>query len=593
MNRIVLVIWMAWPGVGLIGCAGPLDRYDADQMKREVVAAAHVHLSEAHEPIDSPLGPVPFAVPDDPTNRQQQLDELSGYQTYASTDLPLGRDLVGRASGSVELSLADSIRFAVANNLDASIARIVPRISEQQITEAQAAFDPAAFAEATYNRQEQPLAARSVSGNPIETEVLKRKTTELNVGLRKRLETGGEVSVSTGLSHVNDQSPETEYTPDPGSTVNATVSLSHPLLRNFGRQANLAQVQLAENATARDQYELVKRLLSIVAETESAYWQLVLARYQLAIRQALFDQTVKTYNELKGRADVDASPLQIAQAASFVELRQSDLVSAQRALRDASDQLKMLMNADDLPLVAERVIEPTDQPTDHVVQRVLTESIRRGLEQRPEVHQALLNIDDAWVRQAVAENQKLPQLDLTAQMQMLGLDEDVDESYSEIGDGQFIDWLIGLRYEQPLGNRAAEAVYQQQVLARQAHVLGYRRAARDVTLSVKQALRAEQNAYELITITRRARRATAQNLRTLQEREEAGQELTPEFLLDLKLSTQQRLAEAELREVRAIIEYNIARTQYLQATGELLAAYGVDLELPQPRENRTEPDDRP
>jgi outer membrane protein TolC len=550
-------------------------------MKREVVAAAHVHLSEAHEPIDAPMGPVPFATPDDPTDQQRQLDELSGYQTYTAMDLQLGRDLTGRSDGSVALSLAESIRLAVANNLDAHIARIVPRISQQQIVEAEAAFDPAAFAEATYNRQEQPLAARSVSGNPIETEVLKRNTADINLGLRKRLESGGEVSVSTGLSHVNDQSPETEYTPDPGSTVNATVSLSHPLLRNFGRQANLAQVQLATNATARDQYELQKRLLSVVAETESAYWQLVLARYQLAIRQALLDQTIKTYEELKGRAEVDASPLQIAQAASFVELRQSDLVSAQRALRDASDQLKMLMNADDLPLVAERVIEPTDRPSDRAVQRLLSESIRRGLEHRPEVHQALLNIDDAWVRQAVAENQKLPQLDLTAQMQMLGLDEDVDESYGEIGDGEFIDWLVGLRYEQPLGNRAAEAVYQQQVLARQAHVLGYRRAARDVTLSVKQALRAEQNAYELITITRRARRATAQNLRTLQQREEAGQELTPEFLLDLKLSTQQRLAEAELREVRAIIEYNIARTQYLQATGELLTAYGVDLSLPE------------
>ena len=64
--------------------------------------------------------------------------------------------------------------------------------------------------------------------------------------------------------------------------------------------------------------------------------------------------------------------------------------------------------------------------------------------------------------------------------------------------------------------------------------------------------------------------AAAQNLMAILAREELDEALTPEFLLDLKLSTQQRLADAELREGRVMIDYNIALVAVHQSTGTLL-----------------------
>ena len=54
-----------------------------------------------------------------------------------------------------------------------------------------------------------------------------------------------------------------------------------------------------------------------------------------------------------------------------------------------------------------------------------------------------------------------------------------------------------------------------------------------------------------------------------------GFDLTPEFL-DFKLRREEALAAAELRELQAIIDYNIAVANYYRATGTLLDRNGID-----------------
>ena len=89
-----------------------------------------------------------------------------------------------------------------------------------------------------------------------------------------------------------------------------------------------------------------------------------------------------------------------------------------------------------------------------------------------------------------------------------------------------------------------------------------------------------RTAWELIGVNRSARRAAAENLRALREREEQGEALTPEFLLDLKLNTQQRLADAELREVQAVIDYNAAIAELRRAMGTLLEDNQIQVQWP-------------
>jgi outer membrane protein TolC len=519
--------------------------------------------------VDWPLADIGELVP-------EQLSDVMVAEPPVEVDP--GRGLDGQDTPDAPMGLSQAIRQAVRANLDVRIARLLPTIRQSQVVEAEADFDPTAFAEYTYRSADQPVQGSSVLGVPTSATAETRTSHNVSAGVSQPLQTGGELTVSTGFDRVEDDSPNLTLTPNPGTTSNITAALNHPLLRNFGVAVNRARIDLAENAQGKQVIALRSRLLDVVSRVENAYWNLLLAWRQVGIRQHTLELTVETERELKARQGVDASPLQLAQAASFVEQRRSDLINARRQLHDASDRLKRLINSEDLPLDGETVIKPTDLPTERPLRMTASTAIETGLARRPEVNEAALNVDDAAIRLAVAENQKLPLLNLEAQARLFGLEGDVGESYDTLGEGQFVDYRLGARFEAPIGNRAAGAAYTRARLSRQAQTISLRRASDEVILSIKQAMRAARSARERIATTRAARAATRENLRTLEQREETGEALTPEFLLDLKLNTQRRYAEAQLREIAAIIEYNAARARFLAAIGTLLEQRGITMD---------------
>lgn len=567
--------------VGLLvaGCEGPLGGYDAARLQRLVIADAQRQLPEEAGP------PVAEDVAGDELTdaQRQELDKISGPGRYDMGRLDAGTDLLGRQSAGASLSLDRAVTLAVGNNLRVHIARLIPAISGQQVTEAQAAFDFDLFGHLSYANVDRARQGANVGLLTLLPPQDTQKMTDADIGLRKRLQTGGAVSLSTGFTHQNQQTPTVTGVPDPAAVTDVTLGVTQPLLRNAGSTVNRAQIVLAANRSARDQQSLREQVMAVIAEVSQAYWQVVHARHALAVRQRLLDDTVAIHQDLKARRELDASPLEIAQAASAVAVRRGELIVARRALRDASDALKQLLHAPDLPLVGEAVIEPTDRPIEQAEPTTLGQAIVTALRQRPEMARARLDMEDAWTRLQVADNQRLPKLDLTGQLSYQGLDDDIGTSYDRLTDSHFIDWLIGLEFEQPIGNRAAKAAYERQRLARQAQALQYRHTAEQVILSVKQAMRALTSARQLIEINREARRAAADHLRAIEEREKSSSRLTPEFLLDLKLSAQHRLGEAELIESRVIVDYNIARARFLQATGALLDHHQIDLAAPPAR----------
>ena len=96
----------------------------------------------------------------------------------------------------------------------------------------------------------------------------------------------------------------------------------------------------------------------------------------------------------------------------------------------------------------------------------LRESLTTAISNRPEIKQALLAIDDASIRQMLANNLRLPRLDLSAEIAYSGLNDDPGSSFSELSDADFIDYVLGINFEIPIGNREAEAGYRRSRLQR-------------------------------------------------------------------------------------------------------------------------------
>jgi outer membrane protein TolC len=443
---------------------------------------------------------------------------------------------------------------------------MAPAIAQTQVAQAQAQFDAVFFTTADWGKLDTPQPGGLIPGLAGNT---RREDFALGGGIRKPLSTGGFMTAETNVRR-QEQTPTFFGTPRFYDS-DVLVSLTQPLLRNFGSDVNRASIVLAESAQESEVQRLRATLIDQVAQAERLYWNLVAAKDQLLIQVRLLERTVEDRDRLKKRVTFDVSPVRITEANSFVELRRSEVIRARQEVRVASDRLKRVVNSPELPLSDETVLLPVETPVEAPLSFSLLDAVTAALRHRPEMQIALLNIKDASVRQRVADNARLPLLDLTATTRVNGLGLDsAGDAYDQLTDADFIDYLLGAQFEMPIGNRAAEALYTQRRLEREEAVLDYQRLAQDLVLAVKSSLRDVLTSYELIGATRASRRAAADSLRAIEEQEAAGVALTPEFLLDLKLSTQQRLADAEIQEVQALTGYNTAISQLYQAMGTLL-----------------------
>jgi len=559
-------------GAGLMGCASPLERTDGDALRESMLAEYRRELGEAGEATAQRVGREVSEVEANLSDeRRAELEAMSGVGAYDDVPLALGDSLTARAGEAgggaadavVRMSLEEAVASAVEHNLNVRLARLDPAISQTQVTRALAAFDATFFTDAGYGKTTGSSFAALTAGGATQTE-------QWNVGLgvRRALYTGGSVELGTSLSR-NDStaSPIAGFT-GYNTTIYGTVT--QPLLRGFGTDIARAEIVLARNARASDVQALRAELIQLAVDVEAAYWNLLLAQSQLRIQSRLLDRSAVDQQRVVDRAEFDASPVDVSEVNARVESRRADVIRARRAVRDASDRLKRLIDSPDLPLTSETVIVPTDTPIDAPLTFNFADAVRSAMLNRPELQRALLNIDDASVRQRVADNARLPLLDLAATVGLTGTDfAGVGGAYSAMSQTEFIDYLLSASLEVPIGNRAAEALYDQRLLERQRSVLAYQAAVEDVLLEVKSALRTMLTNYKLIAATKAARLAAADTVRSIDEQVEAGVALDPTFL-NFKLDAQERLATAETQEVQALIDFSNALAEVYAATGTLL-----------------------
>ena len=177
----------------------------------------------------------------------------------------------------------------------------------------------------------------------------------------------------------------------------------------------------------------------------------------------------------------------------------------------------------------------------------------------------------------VADNARLPKLDLQAQLSFYGLGDDAGGGYKEVFDADYLNYVAGLSYEIPLGNRAAEAEFQSTRLNRMFAVASYQKGVQQAVVEVKSSLRDIVTNAELMKANRSYRVAQAENLRALLVEEETMSGLTPTFL-NLKLQTQNGLATARIAELTSVVNYNKAITSLYQSAGTTLQMHQISME---------------
>jgi outer membrane protein TolC len=584
LGRRIPALSLAAAALALAGCASPFGSEDPDRILRRRVAAAIDRELETLPPGTQLIETTrpPAEVITTLEDRREELEAIGPVVTAAQGRFDMGPDLTGAVQQEVAVSLRSTIDSAVRNNLSIQIARLQPAITEADVVRAEAIFDAIFYSNVDLAKIDQPtpVAAIRQGGNlvPVGVGVNASDQYRFETGIRKTLTSGGEVFVSTDLTRFQNNAPGIMFLPDPAYTSAIRVGVNQPLLRGFGTSVNTATIRLSRNLERKTIQQLRADLLVLLDETEAAYWDLVFAWQDLAIQEWLLRVGIEVRDVMERRRDFDTKPAEFSDAVARVEQRKGFVIERQRFVRAASDDLKLLMNDAEMSVGSEALLVPADAMVEDPIRFNLREAMLTSMTNRPEIQQAILDIDDASIRQMLADNDRLPILDVSAQMAYFGLDDSAGDSYDDLFEGSFLDWMLGMHFEWPIGNRAAEAGYRQARLRRSSAVIGYQRAVQDVVLDVKRALRNCLTSYELIQASRSNRIAQAENLRTLLVEEETLAGLTPEFL-NLKFQRQDRLAGAQADEAQALVNYNKSLASLYRAMGVGLTMNRIELEI--------------
>jgi outer membrane protein TolC len=565
----------------LSGCSSPVAIQTERDLRRSVVDSIRREINQAQQ-----MPAIRITERDNGVERLKlkpelmpQYDQMAGPASYDKNSFPMDTDLLGQKQSTAPLTLERAIRTAVVNNLQVQFARLAPVISESQVVQAEAAFDSVFFNNSEWDNNDEPRAlirqGLSVSGLPVD----QRQVVTNNTGIKRALSSGGQITFEHDLTYTDVNTPSGGNVPDPTKEVGWVLRLEQPLLRGFGSDVTMAQVRLARNSERDQICQLKQNLIKTVTDTERAYWQLVQAQRNLLILQRLLNRGEKVRDQVISREILDATPAQIADARATVERRTADIIRAQNTFRAASDAVKVLINDPNLPVGDETLIVPIDDALDAPISYSLLDVMLAATRNRPEMGQALLSIDNTSIRQEVADNARLPKLDLRLQMKFSGLDDNYGSAYDQTVDGRFIDYLIGLQFEQPIGNRLAESSYRQRRIERMQATIAYRNTVQQIVLDAKKQLRSVVTNYRLIEQTRIARYAQTEDLRSLEVEMQVIRALDAQTL-DLEFRRQEALAQAEEEEIAALVDYNIALSALYSAMGTALEHNKVDFKIP-------------
>jgi outer membrane protein TolC len=348
------------------------------------------------------------------------------------------------------------------------------------------------------------------------------------------------------------------------------LTFTQPLLKNFGIEFNTALIRQAQNTEEIARQRLLQTILDTIFAVQQGYWELVFRNEDLVVKREALELAENFLAENKLRAELGTlAPIELVQSETQVKQREGDVITAEAAVREAEDVLKLTMNIPERLGTWRIRLRPTDTPPFvPIADTSVEEKVEFALQHRPDVLQAQLRVASQEIARNAARNQRLPQVDLGGTASVSGFGGDLGSSTSDIGNTDGYNWAFSLTFSYPLGNRAANNALQQQNLLLKQALIDQRKVLQTVSRDIFQTVRNLETASKSVEVTRAATVLARTQLEAEQEKFRLG--LSTSFNV---LQFQNQLTSARSNEIRALSDYNEALGRLDQVTGKL--QYGV------------------
>lgn len=515
------------------------------------------------------------------------------------------RQLERKAEQVRVLSLEECIKLALEHNLGIQIARLDPDIARFTLRGSYAGYDPALSFSGRHSYELSPggldSQGRSFTGTESEIDSFGGTLGGL-LPWGTRYSFGANLSDRTGTSpgttfdfntftlstniifDPNNGNPSgllisTNYatvpTRNPFESASANVGffeLRQPLLKDFWIDGTRLQIFLNKQNLQRSELDFRSQIISTITSVEQAYYNLMYAREAVKVQEKALELADRSVAENKRRVEVGAmAPLDEKQAEAQAAASRADLIAVQATLQTQQRILKGLLSDDYEDWKSVR-IQPTESLVAVPQHFDLQESWRRGMEQRPDLLKARLEVVKQERVVKYQRNQKFPQLDLVGDVGYAGSDDELNTAFRQVRRTENPYYSYGVQVTIPLGNVGARNNYKIAQANKEQLDLGLKSVEQNVLIEIENSISNARTSLERVEATRQARAYAEDALRAEELKLEKGKS-TSFFVLQL----QRDLTSARSAEIRALADYNIALATLAANEGTTLERRGVEL----------------
>jgi outer membrane protein TolC len=485
----------------------------------------------------------------------------------------------GSAPPAREITIRECVEMALRGNVDIAVSRSEREAVSLGVPMEEAAFLPRLSGDLSFARSVTPSGS-SLAG----TLSIDQTAWKFDAGIQDLLRSGTTLSLSFENQRLDADTAISLLSPE--YTTALTLSVTHPLLKNSGKEVTEAPLTIARAGAEASTGEWLAMVMDVLAAARTSFLVFHAASREAEVRTTALFLAEQLLDQTAARIEAGlAAPIDRLPAEAAVASRKEELLRAEAAAQNAEDNLKNLLGM------------RTDEDWEERLVPVLLQEVPYGpgeddtyaeaLRRRPEVSALSARIRQAEVQEMVARNRTLPDLSLAASAGLSGLagsenpnpffpgggsefEGNYGDSLGELVSGKYYNWFVGLSTEIPWRfqreraewARARRALEQQHLREEGLHArirTEVRMARRDLTSSLARVAAASASV------------AAAKGKLDAEEKRLALGATTTTQVLEF----QQDYAQALLAQVTAKTDAHVSETRLWRSVGTIFEKEGI------------------
>ena len=470
-------------------------------------------------------------------------------------------------SDAMRVSVEDAVMRSLENNEAFLLQKLQPIRNGAFEKLARGEYDPALVVEAAHGRSKTAEVSRS-AGEQFDVEI---RESEIKAGLEQNTPLGTSLQATVSTERVDSSRTRVQY----GTRLG--VGVTQQLLKGLGPKVNLARLHKAELDTRISRHELAGYAVSLVAQTEVAYWEYVSAVEAVLVVENALDVAQVKLNDIQERISVgDVPENDAAAAAAEVGMRELTLLEAKKLEMSKKLALLQLMSPNIQTPLSMSVVPTSEVTASAAALDVLGDSVEEHLElamaSRRELAESKLRQEKRMLDVVVTRNGVLPKLELFIDLGKTGYAASFAESYENVMEPTW-DMTAGVRFRHVLGNREARAeraIAAVDLATEKQAILNLKKT---ISYDVYGAWHTLMNAKKQLDVTRQTHAHREIARQSIQAKHEVGAATQLEVV-----QAERDLLQSELEEVTAKVQLQIALVHLYEVDGSLLKRRGIEIE---------------